>query len=182
MNDLSLYLLDLVQNSLSANATRVDIVIEEAIESNQLRMTITDNGDGMDELQLKKTVDPFYTTRTSRAVGLGIPFIKMACELADGSFEITSQKNMGTKLIATFDYHHINTPPLGNLEETVYPLLIHPQLSELTYMHVYHHKSFKLEKSTIMKLLDGVPMTEGVIMQYLITYIKESIAQLRRLP
>ena len=182
MNDLSLYLLDLVQNSIAANATKVDIVIEEAVEANRLKMTITDNGIGMDELQLKKAVDPFYTTRTSRNVGFGIPFIKMACELADGSLELSSKKNGGTTLIATFEYNHINTPPLGNLEETVYPLLIHPQLLELTYMHVYNQTSFKLEKSTIIKLLDGVPMTEGVIMQYLITYIKESIAQLRRLP
>jgi len=180
MDDLSLYLLDIVQNSLKAEADSITITLNENSLTNLLTLTIQDNGCGMSESEVTQAVSPFYTTRKTRKVGLGLPFLKMAANLADGDLTIASQKGIGTKVIVTFVLNHVNTPPLGNMGETIYTIMIHPQLKDLKYVHTYDDRVFTVDLGTILTLLDGVPLTEYAIMNYLKSYINDNVESIRR--
>lgn len=180
MNDLSLYILDIAQNSIAAKASIIEITIEENSLKNLLTLTIKDNGQGMSCEVLSKVTDPFFTTRNTRTVGLGIPFLKMASNLAKGDLTINSSKGLGTSIETTFKLNHINTPPLGAIEDTLFILMIHPELKDLKYKHVVDDSTFTLTLGTINQILDGVPLTEPSIMTYLKSYIRDNINKLRR--
>ncbi len=180
MNDLSLYLLDIAQNAIAAKASILEITLLEDTTKNLLSLTIKDNGIGMSEETLAKVTDPFFTTRTTRTVGLGIPFLKMASNLALGDLTIESNLGMGTTLNTYFQLNHINTPPLGDITETLYILMIHPELKDLKYSHSVDGMSFDFDSGTIKTILDGVPLTEPSIMAYLKSYINTNIQKLRR--
>jgi hypothetical protein len=180
MNDLSLYILDIAQNSIAAKASIIEIIIEENASKNLLSLTIKDNGIGMTKEIISKVTDPFFTTRNTRTVGLGIPFLKMASNLAEGELTIDSTLGLGTSIEATFKLNHINTPPLGAIEETLFLLMIHPELKDLKYNHVVDDSTFTFNLGTINSILDGVPLTEPSIMTYLKSYIKDNIINLRR--
>lgn len=180
MNDLSLYLLDIAQNSFAAKASIIEISIEENTKNNLLSLMIKDNGSGMSSEVLSQVTDPFFTTRNTRTVGLGIPFLKMVTNLSDGDLTIESTLGMGTIIQATFQLNHINTPPLGAIEDTLFILMIHPELKDLKYKHVVDDSTFTFDLGTIYSILDGVPLTEPSIMSYLKSYIKDNIINLRR--
>lgn len=124
MEDLSLHILDIAENSVSAGAKRVEIVIHEDAKNDLLTVEINDDGSGMDEETIKKAHDPFFTTKTTRRVGLGIPLLAQAAREAGGYIEITSKKGQGTHIKATFQYGHIDRKPLGDIEETLKTLII----------------------------------------------------------
>ena len=180
MNDLSLYLLDIAQNSLVAKASMIEISIEENTSNNLLSLTIQDNGIGMSKEMVSRVTDPFFTTRNTRTVGLGIPFLKMASNLALGDLTIDSIEGKGTTIQATFELNNINTPPLGDIAETLFILMIHHQLKELKYNHAIGDLTFTFDLGTIHSILDGVPLTEPSIMMYLKSYITDNIIELRR--
>ncbi len=180
MNDLSLYILDIAQNSLSAHADMIEISICEDILANQLTLIVKDNGQGMSEEMVAQVTDPFFTTRTTRKVGLGIPFLKMAANLAEGDLSVTSIVSQGTTLKVNFQLNHINTPPLGDMTETLFILMIHPDLKELKYSHQVGTERFEFSSGTFKAILDGVPFTEPQVMAYLKSYINDNIMKLRR--
>lgn len=124
MEDLSLHILDIAENSVSAGATKVEIVITEDVENDLLTVEINDNGKGMDEETLRKVYDPFFTTKTTRRVGLGIPLLAAAAREAGGNIEVNSKKGCGTGIRATFKFSHIDRKPLGNIQETLKTLII----------------------------------------------------------
>ena len=127
--EISLNILDISENSVSAKATEIKIVICVNTQQNQLMVQITDNGKGMDAETLNRVTDPFYTTRTTRKVGLGIPFFKQEAECTGGSFSISSVPGKGTQITAVFCTDSIDCMPLGNLNETVYSLIVmHPDI------------------------------------------------------
>ena len=112
-------MLDLAQNSLSAGARHITIEICESLKEDVLRIRIADDGIGMDPDFLERVTDPFVTTRKTRPVGMGIPFIKMAAEMAEGTFDIRSRKGEGTELSASFRLSHVDRMPLGDIAGTI---------------------------------------------------------------
>lgn len=124
MEDLSLHILDIVENSVSAGAHRVEILIAEDPERDLLTVEINDDGRGMDEETLRKVRDPFFTTRTTRRVGLGIPLLAAAAREAEGDISIDSREGQGTRIKATFAYSHVDRKPLGDIQETLKALII----------------------------------------------------------
>lgn len=181
MNDLSLYLLDIAQNSIAAKADIIEITIVEDFDGNRLELTIKDNGTGMSDEVIQLVTNPFYTTRTTRRVGLGIPFLKMAANLANGDLEISSELGKGTIIKTWFELNNVNTPPLGDITETLFILMIHPEIKDLKYVHRYQMDTFEFSSSTIKDILDGVPFTEPSVMTYLKSYLNDNIKKLRRL-
>jgi signal transduction histidine kinase len=119
VEDLSLHILDIVENSLRANAKNIQIKLTESKEKDLLIVEVADDGQGMDEETLKQAVDPFFTTKEGKRIGLGLPFLSQSAEEAGGKLEIESTRGKGTKVIATFKLSHIDRKPLGNLQETV---------------------------------------------------------------
>ncbi len=139
MEDLSLHILDIVENSIRALAKRITIKIYENIEKDWLTVQIEDNGQGMDKETVKKAVDPFFTTKTTRRVGLGLPLLEQAAEETGGKLQITSEVGKRTRIRATFRYNHPDRKPLGSIKETLLSLAAgHPEVD-----FVYEHKRGK---------------------------------------
>ena len=129
MEDLSLHILDIVENAVAASASRVRIAIAEDTAADRLSIEVRDNGRGMDRATREKVLDPFHTTRTTRRVGLGLPLLAQAAGQAGGTIEINSEPGQGTTVRAVFQRSHPDLQPLGDLAETLKTLLVgHPDL------------------------------------------------------
>jgi C4-dicarboxylate-specific signal transduction histidine kinase len=130
MEDLSLHILDIVENSLRAKATTIVIRLTENMRSDTLVLEVIDDGEGMDEEGLRRSLDPFYTTKSGKRVGLGLPFLAQSAEEAEGSLKVESAIGEGTRVKAMFRRSHIDRKPLGDLKETVRTLkATHPEVS-----------------------------------------------------
>jgi len=136
VEDISLHILDIVENCIVAKAKRIEIRVIEDIEENLFIVEIEDDGKGMDEATVKRVLDPFFTTKTTGKVGLGLPMLAQSAKESGGNIEISSQVGKGTKVKATFQYNHPDRRPLGNMKETLMTLISsHPEID-----FVYEHK------------------------------------------
>jgi signal transduction histidine kinase len=130
MEDLSLHILDIAENSIAAEARKIEIIITEETDKDLLTIEIKDDGKGMDEETVKKALDPFYTTRKTRRVGLGLSFLSQAAEESGGKMELNSIPNEGTTTRATFCLSHPDCKPMGDMNETIHTLVIgHPDIN-----------------------------------------------------
>lgn len=137
MEDISLHILDIVENSIVAKAKRIEIRVIEDIEENLFIVEIEDDGEGMDEATVQRVLDPFFTTRTTRKVGLGLPMLAQSAKESGGNIEISSQAGKGAKVKATFQYNHPDRRPLGDMKATLMTLISsHPEIDFL-----YEYKS-----------------------------------------
>ena len=162
MKELSLNILDITENSVKAKATLTEIKITE--KKNALTITITDNGTGMTREVLSSVTDPFYTTRSTRRVGLGIPLFKDAAEQTGGRLDITSRHidefpdSHGTVVSAEFDKGHIDCPPLGDVISTVTTLIQgHPD-TDFLYIHNIDGKEVRIDTRELRAVLEDVPL------------------------
>ncbi|MFI3142332.1 MAG: ATP-binding protein [Clostridia bacterium] len=174
MKELSLNILDIAQNSVVANAKLIEIEIKQKTKTNELFIGIYDDGKGMDEEKLKSVTDPFFTTRTTRKIGLGVPLFKMAAEMTGGKFEITSIVGVGTNVKAEFNTSHLDFMPLGDLTSTIVILITMNLHIEFIYRYIKDETEFVLDTREIKNLLDGVPLDTPDIVQWLKEYIDEN--------
>ena len=135
MEDISLHILDIVENSIAVSASRVEVTICEDIEKDLLTIEIKDNGSGMSEETLKKVLDPFFTTKSVRKVGLGLPLLAQAAKEGGGVIKIDSKVGEGTRVRATFQYSHPDRKPLGNIAETMKILKVTNPNIEFVYKY-----------------------------------------------
>lgn len=178
MRELSLNILDIAQNSIVAGATLTEIVVNENTKENTLLIGIYDNGCGMSEEQVKSVIDPFYTTRTTRKVGMGIPLFKMSAEQTGGSFKIESEKGVGTRIEAFFKTDSIDFTPLGDIASTIVTIVSMNNDKEFLYKRVLDDKEFIFSTVEIKKLLDGVPLSEPSVMNWIEEYLNEQYNEL----
>ena len=180
MKELALHILDLVQNSITAEADLIQITVNESLTSDILTITLEDNGWGMDLKQAEAVKDPFVTSRTSRKVGLGIPLMLAACQRCDGDLIIKSQKNVGTKLTATFKHSHIDRAPIGNMAETIVCLLIGADDINFIYNHIVNEEKFCFDTKEIRQTLgEEVPLSSPEVLDWVKDYINEGLSNLR---
>jgi len=129
MEDVSLHILDIVENALRAGAKNVVIRLAQCTREDRLVLEVADDGEGMNEETMKRSLDPFFTTKQGKRVGLGLPLLAQAAEEAGGKLEVQSAPGQGTKVIATFRLSHIDRKPLGDIEETLRCLkATHPEV------------------------------------------------------
>jgi hypothetical protein len=140
MQDLSLHILDVVENSLAASASRIKIRIVEDTHRDLLSLELEDNGQGMDAAMRKKALDPFFTTRTTRRVGLGLPLLAQAARESGGALELDSEPNQGTTVRATFQLSHPDRKPLGDVAETLRTILITRPEVDLKFEYIRDSK------------------------------------------
>lgn len=160
MKELSLHILDVAENGIQAGADRVRIVVDEARQDNRLRITIEDNGCGISPDLLKNVTDPFYTTRTTRRVGLGLSLLESAARHCNGSMRMDSAKGRGTQVIAEFEYDHIDRAPLGDMAGTLISLIIgYPEVA-FEYIHQVDDCRFEMTTTEIENMFDGRPVTD----------------------
>lgn len=173
MKELALHILDIVQNSIVAEAQSIRLTINESMKEDRLSIIITDDGTGMDESMLKKVADPFVTSRTTRKVGLGIPLLKQAAEECDGSLRIESQLKKGTTIEANFRHSHIDRVPLGDMPETVCTILLYGKDFDFVYEHLTDHGHMKFDTAEIRQVLQDTPLTHPDV----IVWIRENLSE-----
>ena len=184
MKELSLNILDITENSTKAGAELILIEILE--EDEALRITITDNGFGMSEETLLSVADPFYTTRTTRKVGMGIPLFRMAAEMTGGNLTITSRhideypENHGTSISALFNKNHIDFTPLGDIVSTITTLIQgHPDV-DFVFNHNMKNSKVELDTREIRAVLEGVPLDTFEVLIWIRDNLKEQYAEFKK--
>ena len=178
MRELSLNILDIAQNSIVAGASLTEILVKEDTVKKELLIGIYDNGKGMTEEQVRNVQDPFFTTRTTRKVGMGIPLFKMAAEQTGGSFKITSQVGFGTKVEALFKTDSIDFTPLGDMASTISTIVCMNEDKDFIYTRKVDDVEFKFSSADIKTILDGVPLSEPSVINWVEGYISEQTEQL----
>lgn len=167
MKDLSLHIMDILQNSIRAGASKIDLDIIENTVENTFRILFTDNGCGMDEEMVKRVIDPFFTTRTVRKVGLGLPLLKQNCEQTGGSLHITSKQGEGAQVEAVFIHDHIDRPVLGDIAGTVVLTASANPDIHFIYRHNKNGKIYTFDTEEVNEVLDGLSIQTPEIIQYL---------------
>ncbi len=186
MRELSLHILDALQNSLEAGATLVELTVDEDLVADRLTITIRDNGRGMDEATLARVTDPFFTTRKTRRVGLGVPLFKAAAEHCNGDFTITSAPGKGTTLVATFQHSHLDRAPLGDMVGTLLSFIL-GGTCDVRYVHRRKQgneetrkagQEFAFDTREIKAELGDVPLTHPAVREWLRQLLVEGEAEL----
>ena len=145
----------------------------------KLILKIEDDGKGMNSKTLSEVSDPFFTTRTTRKVGLGISLFKMAAELCDGSLTIQSEEGKGTKIIALFEKNHINRAPLGAIEETILILCLNDKNIDIKYTHLAHGE-YVFDTRMVKEVLNDIPLSDYNVMMWLKDNIKDGILSIQK--
>ena len=178
MRELSLNVLDIAQNSVSADASLIEIELIEDTENNSLLIGIYDNGKGMTPEQVENVRDPFFTTRTTRKVGMGIPLFKFAAEMTGGKLEIDSEVGVGTKVKAYFKTDHLDFTPVGDMTSTMMSLITMNLHIDFLYRRSLDGREFTLDTRQLKEILGDVPLNEPGIAMWITQYINENTKQL----
>ncbi len=174
MPEISLHILDVAENSVRAGASLVKIEVLADTARNTLSITIADNGCGMSGEQLAKVSDPFFTTRSTRKVGLGIPFFKQAAEGTGGSFSIRSKEGAGTVTEAVFVLDSIDRMPLGDMTATIHTLVTCHEEMDFYYRYARDGREFTLDTREMKEILGNVPLSSPEVSGFLKEYLDEN--------
>ena len=164
--------LDVAENSVAAGSTLTSITVEIDTAKRLLAVTIADNGKGMDEETVRRVTDPFYTTRTTRKVGLGLPLFREAAEATGGALHIRSQPGRGTTVRATFTLGHIDLAPLGDMTGTVVGLVQCNPKIDFVYRVVADGEEFCMDTREVRGILEGVPLSTPEVAVFLRGYLQ----------
>lgn len=195
MTEISLNVLDVAENSTRAGAKLVTITVDADFADDKLTIIIEDDGCGMTPEQVSQVTDPFFTSRTTRKVGLGVPFFKYAAESTGGSFKIESQTGIGTTVTAVFTLSHIDRMPLGDITSTIHMLIVYHPGTDFVYHYRYTpanpsadcaenpprshraehaQKAFTLDTREFRQVLGDLPFDTPEISSYIMEYLQEN--------
>lgn len=186
MRELSLHILDIAENSAAADASTVSIGININLATDRLAIWVSDNGRGMDQETARQITDPFYTSRTTRKVGLGIPLLKEAAESCDGGLSIESTPGIGTRLDAWFKHSHIDRMPLGDVSELFICLLVGE--SNIHWIFEYSitpangetPASFIFDDQQLKKIMGQIHLSHPDVLAYLRPMISQEIEEVNQ--
>lgn len=183
MRELSLHILDLLQNALEAQATRVEVSIEEDLPADRMSIFVRDNGRGMDAEMAIRALDPFVTTRTTRHVGLGLPLLAASAKRCDGEIGIESVPGGGTAVTASFRHSHLDRPPLGSVTDTLLAYLLggDGRGPQLRFHHRVNDRTFVFDTAAIQAEVGEIPLSYPPLRNWLRDLINEGEAGLASL-
>jgi len=164
MTELALHILDIVQNSIVAKATVIEISMMEDTEKDLLTIEIADNGKGMSEDEVRMASDPYFTSRTTRKVGMGLPLFKQAVELCAGTFTIESKPGIGTNVKASMQYTHIDRQPIGDID--------------FIYKHITNSGEYILDTIAIKNELENISLTNPKVIKFIREMIQENLKEI----
>ncbi len=179
MKEIALHILDIAQNSIRAGATEISVTVDESPATDLFTLTIADNGKGMDEEMCKKAVDPWFTSRTTRKVGMGLPLLQMNADLSDGGLTIASSPGRGTTVAATFRYSHVDRPPQGDISGTIALLISANPALNIIYLHCFDGRKWEISTKEISEILGEDAITDLKIVKYLKEIISGNISELK---
>lgn len=178
MKELSLHILDIVQNSIRAGADRIGVTIRESTVEDRLTIEIADNGCGMSPEQIVKATDPFYTSRTTRRVGLGLSLFKSAAELCGGGLAIKSILGRGTEVFVDFQRSHWDRVPVGDMTGTMVILIAANPNLDFVYIHSLDGREYRLDTSEIRQVLEDLPLDNPSVLSFIRKDIDEGLAEI----
>jgi anti-sigma regulatory factor (Ser/Thr protein kinase) len=178
VRELSLHILDLLENAAEAGASKIKIKIEEDLKTDWTVIEIMDNGRGMSQELIERVLDPFCTTRTTRHVGLGLPLFLEAARRCGGDLVIQSNPGKGTRVRATFRHSHIDRAPLGDIPGALMAILLSEHPVDLDYCHRIDSGEFRFDSSEIRKELENVPLSHPKVRDWLVHVLHEGEANL----
>ncbi len=182
LKDLSLYILDIAMNSVRAGAKHIEILLEEDADA-VLTLTIRDDGCGMSEEQVSRLFDPFFTTRKTRGVGLGIPFLQMLAQQTGGDVTVASKSEQeyadhGTVVTAVFHADHIDFIPLGDLTESILTLIQGSPDVDFIYRHTTPSGSVTMDTAEMRSVLgDDISLASYEVLGFIKAYLQEQYQQ-----
>ncbi|MBU5450340.1 ATP-binding protein [Acetivibrio sp. MSJd-27] len=179
MKELSLHILDIIQNSVNAGASIIEIEIEEEEKEDIFRFSVKDNGCGMSADFLRKVKDPFTTTRTTRKTGLGIPLLEAAAVQCGGRLDIVSEPGKGTAVTAVFQNSHIDRAPLGDMAQTMVTVISGSPEIDFLYTHIKNGQSFVFQTEDLRRVLQGVPLDTPEIIGWIEEAVREGLAEIQ---
>lgn len=179
MTELSLNVLDAVQNSITAKASLTEISVEIHTDENTLVITVRDNGLGMDSAALNSVTDPFFTTG-GKTTGLGVPLFKMSAEMTGGSFKISSEKNKGTEITARYVLNSIDRVPLGDMPSLIETLAVCNTDIDFIYNYSVDGAGFTFDTVKIKKILDGIPLNTPEVKGFIRDFLRENTAEINK--
>ncbi|MEX1348960.1 MAG: ATP-binding protein [Desulfobacterales bacterium] len=178
MRELSLHILDIAENGITAGADCIHILVEEDRTADRLTVIITDNGHGMSAEKITRLADPFVTSRTTRRVGLGLSLLAAAAERCEGRLSVETEPDAGTKVKATFLYSHIDRAPMGDMAATITTLIRgNPQI-EFVYTHITDGEEFTLDTRKLKAEMGYLSVTNPVVIHHFTASIRNSRGQL----
>jgi hypothetical protein len=180
LREIALHLLDIAENSVAAGARNIEITIEEDLKHDRLKATVQDDGCGMDEQLLSQVTDPFVTSRATRKVGLGIPFLKAAAEACDGSLYISSVPGQGTRLEVCFQRSHIDRMPLGDVAGTVLALVVGYPNTHWVFNYRANGAEFSFDDEPLKRELEGISLTEPWVLSFIRNLLQEGVGNVHR--
>lgn len=179
MKEFSMFIMDLAENSIRAEASRVKIETVDSIVSDIYNTSIEDNGKGMDQEMVKCCLDPFFSTRKTRKIGLGLPLIKQYAQMAGGDINLESEVGVGTKLEISMVRSNIDRVPLGDIASTLYLILLSYPEVHLTYKHKSDFGEYIYDSYEILELMDGVSITDSDITVAIKELIRNSMKDIK---
>jgi anti-sigma regulatory factor (Ser/Thr protein kinase) len=180
MQDLSLHILDIAENSIEARARKVEVRLTEDSQQDRLVLEIEDDGQGMDQETKQQALNPFFSTKTTRRIGLGLPLLAEAARAAAGWFTLDSQPGRGTHIKAVFQLSHIDCKPLGDIAQTLVALILGNPRTDFVYRHSVNGKHFEFDTRDIRKERKGVALSSPEIMRFINKTLQEGLASIRR--
>ena len=178
MIELSLHILDVAENSTRAGANNVYITLEEDTGRDILSLEIRDDGAGMKEEMLNKVIDPFFTTKTVRTVGLGLPMLAQAAERTGGKFSLESKEGEGSRVRAEFRLSHIDRQPLGDMASTLVTLIAGNADMDFIYCHRHNEKEYILDTREVRIEIEEVPINALAVLNLIRESIQDGLKEI----
>ncbi len=175
MAELCFHVLDIIQNSYRAESSFIDVHIKESVKEDVVEFRFSDNGRGMDQATLESVQEPFFTTKSGKKVGLGIPLLKETAERCEGHFYIKSQKGEGTEVVASFRKSHIDRPPVGDLAGTVLSVVSGIENADVKFVCRNDEKSFEISINEIKAQAGDISLSSPEVFSFLRAYISEGL-------
>jgi len=176
--ELALHILDIAENSSRAGASRIEVTIVEDTQRDVFVMEVADNGSGMDEETRSRALDPFFTTKKVRRVGLGLPMLKEAAERAGGEFSLESVPGSGTRVRAVFRHSHIDRQPLGDMAGVIAALVLGNPDMDIVYTHAKNGRTYVLDTREIRRVLGDIPLNTMEVVNLIRDNVREGIREL----
>jgi hypothetical protein len=179
VEDICFHLLDLVQNSVAAGARVIRLTISESRATNTLSLEVADDGKGMDAATLDRVQDPFFTTKSFKKVGLGIPLLKATAQACHGDFSIRSEPGRGTEVKARMEKEHLDCPPLGDLEDTLLSLLVSLEQVDLQFVYRSDRGEFAISSGEIRGQVGALHFSHPDVYRFLKEFIRDGLSSVR---
>ena len=178
MEDISLHILDVAENSIGAGASLIKITLSEITAEDLFTLEIEDNGRGIPEDIREKVLDPFCTTRTTRKVGLGLPLLAQSARETGGEISVRTSDGCGTVVTASFRKSHLDMKPLGDITETLVVLIAGNPQVDFLFTYRINSNEFSLDTRQVREELGGVPINSAPVLSFLRDYLRTSLGDI----